>query len=346
MYNCIKLLVFKTDPELAHKLAIKTIKYNFLIDRSVKPEWKPVLSQKYFDLDFNSPVGLAAGFDKNGETTHSIHMNGFGFAEIGTVTPKPQSGNPKPRLFRLIEDESLINRLGFNNNGIRATIDHIKSQSHKIPIGINIGPNKNSDNFINDYLQMLDLIYQNPSLFNYITINISSPNTPGLRDINLKDLLEQIESRLNTKTTKIPFFVKISPDMKENDLTDALQAILNSNVNGIIVSNTTIDRENIISKNHVEQGGLSGKKLFDKSTSLLSEVYKITQKKVLLIGVGGISNAHDVITKIRHGASLVQLYTGMIYHGLFLADKINNDLVQILKKDGVKNISELIGISS
>ena len=204
-YKYLKPLVFKTNPEIAHKAAIFSIKNNFIFDKKVHEYFKPYLSQKYFGLNFDSPVGLAAGFDKNGELTGKIHLNGFGFAEIGTTTPFPQIGNEKPRMFRLIEEEALINRLGFNNDGIYKLIENVEknSQQRKIPIGINIGPNKDSANFINDYLIMIEKIYEHHRLFNYITINISSPNTQGLRDLQQIESLMALLEAINNKTNKI-----------------------------------------------------------------------------------------------------------------------------------------------
>lgn len=353
LYKYLKHIVFKIHPEIAHSIAINMIKNNFLIDKKIHEYFKPYLSQNYFGIEFDSPIGLAAGFDKNGETVGKIHMNGFGFIEIGTTTPLPQDGNPKPRLFRSIKEEGLINRLGFNNDGIDKLIKNVRRNDHKLPIGINIGPNKNSKDFIQDYLILLEKVYYHRSLFKYITINISSPNTIGLRNLqqveNLTELLGQISKKIeglvevNNNVLKLPLFIKISPDLNENDISDIVNLTLKQNISGLVVSNTTIDKSNIDDRLKHETGGLSGRPLFDKSNKLLSEIYKITQNKILLVGVGGISSAEDVITKMRAGASLVQLYTAMIYQGLFLADKINRNLVIILQNEGIKNIREIIG---
>ena len=357
MYNYLKHLVFKINPEIAHKMAIKTIKHNCIFNHQVHEYFKPYLSQNYFGLTFNSPIGLAAGFDKNGETSGAIHLNGFGFAEVGTTTPFPQEGNEKPRLFRLIEEEALINRLGFNNSGIHDLIENVKNDSskRKIPLGINIGPNKDSKDFINDYLLMLEKIYENQHLFNYITINISSPNTPGLRDMQKVESLRELLKKINEKidgiisndethnTKKLPLFVKISPDLNENDLTDIIHVAISEKVSGLIVSNTTINKDHIKNPLKSQQGGLSGKPLFEKSTKLLSEIYKMTHGELFLIGVGGISTAEDVIEKMRAGASLVQLYTAIVYHGPFVANKINEDLVKYLQREKIDNVGMLVG---
>jgi dihydroorotate dehydrogenase len=348
-YKYLKPFVFKTDPEKAHCLALKTIKHNYIFDYSIQEYMKTYFSQNICGIQFDSPVGLAAGFDKNGELTGKIHLNGFGFAEIGTITPFPQAGNDKPRMFRAIEDEGLINRLGFNNKGIDALISNVRNnyEDKKIPIGINIGPNKNSQSFINDYEILIEKAYENKDLFDYITINISSPNTPGLRDLQQIDSLRNLLSQINNKIEKInsekplPIFLKISPDINEDDMTDIVHLSIEKKLSGLIVSNTTIDKSHISSQFQNEMGGLSGKPLFQKSTELLRQIYKQSEKKIVLIGVGGISSGQDCIEKIKAGASLVQLYTGMIYNGLFLADKINKELIEIFQREGIKHISEL-----
>ena len=349
-YKHLKHLVFKIDPEKAHCLAMQAIKHNCVFDYEVHDNFKHYLSQNICGIQFDSPIGLAAGFDKNGELTGKIHLNGFGFAEIGTVTPQPQVGNDKPRMFRVIENEGLINRLGFNNHGIDKLIHNVEKNKidKKIPIGINIGPNKNSENFVHDYEILIEKIYSHHEMFDYITINVSSPNTPGLRDLQKIDSLKELLSKINQKielinpTKRLPIFLKISPDNSENDVLDIIHIALNNNLSGLIVSNTTIDKSNIFSDELRNQaGGLSGKPLFEKSTELLRNIAIETKKKLILIGVGGVSSGQDCIDKIKAGASLVQLYTGMIYHGLFLANKINHEIVEICQKEGLGHISEL-----
>lgn len=348
-YRHLKPIVFKIDPEKAHNLALQAIKHNCIFDYQVQDYMKAYFSQEICGIKFDSPIGLAAGFDKNGELTGKIHLNGFGFAEIGTITPLPQYGNDKPRMFRVVEDEGLINRLGFNNKGIDELISNVRKshRNKKIPIGINIGPNKNSADFIHDYEILIEKVYLNSELFDYITINVSSPNTPGLRDLQKIDSLKELLSKVNRKVEKInpekrlSIFLKISPDINENDMTDIVNLSLENNLSGLIVSNTTVDKSGISSNLKNEMGGLSGKPLFNQSTDLLREIHKIVGKKIVLIGVGGISSGQDCLGKIKAGASLVQLYTGMVYHGLFLADKINKELVEIFQKEGIKHISEL-----
>ncbi len=349
-YKHLKHLVFKIDPEKAHYLAMKAIKHNCVFDYQIHDYFKSYLSQEICGIRFDSQVGLAACFDKNGELTGKIHLNGFGFAEVGTITPLPQSGNEKPRMFRAVDDEGLINRLGFNNDGIDKLISNVGASNNekKIPIGINIGPNKNSDDFINDYEILLEKIYHHSELFDYITINISSPNTPGLRDLQKIDSLNVLLLRINQKidsmnpSKKLPIFLKISPDNDENDVLDIIHLAVNNKLSGLIVSNTTIDKSSIRSDRlKGECGGLSGKPLFRKSTDLLRNIAIEAKNQLVLIGVGGVSSGADCVEKIKAGASLVQLYTGMVYHGLFLANKINHEVVEICQREGVNHILEL-----
>jgi dihydroorotate dehydrogenase len=361
--NFFKKIIFLIDPEKAHRMAVKVIKYNTLFDFSISEYMKPYLSQNIFGIDFYSPVGLAAGFDKNCELYSSVHKCGFGFSEMGTVTPLSQYGNQKPRIFRLIEDDALINSLGFNNEGIENFIKNaIFSKIKKIPIGINIGPNKDSIDFKEDYKILLDKIYENHFLFDYITINISSPNTKNLRDFHEKnminDLLETIFKTNNdsididqNNQDKLPIFLKISPDINfENEeyLQDFLDQILSyKEIKGLIISNTTIDKSLVNKKYYNFSGGVSGKPLFSKSTNLLKKIYSITRKyDIKLIGVGGVFSAEDAYCKIKSGASLVQLYTSMIYKGPFIANEINRGLIRMIQNDGFLNIKDVVGIDA
>jgi dihydroorotate dehydrogenase len=320
---------------------------------------QPYLSQKMFELNFQSPLGLAAGFDKNCELSSSIHKCGFGFAECGTVTPFPQEGNEKPRVFRLQKEEALINALGFNNDGIDKFLKNLAiAENKKIPVGINIGPNKKSINFLDDYIVLLDKIYEQSYLFDYITINISSPNTERLRNFHdeelLSDLLKKIDEKNKELSVKkniqeIPVFLKISPDIDQDHdkIMSFLDIISKFNIKALIVGNTTIDRVGIDDKYTGYKGGLSGRPLFQKSTDLLKLIYsKLKDEDIKLIGVGGISSAEDAYKKIKAGASLIQLYTSMIYKGPFIANDINRGLVKLLQNDGFDNISEAIGVEA
>ena len=337
-------------PEFAHSFTINALKYFKLRNQSYDDQ---ILSQHLFGLDFPNPIGLAAGFDKNAEIIKSMFSLGFGFVEVGTVTPMPQKGNPKPRVFRLKEDKAIINSLGFNNKGSKTVkqniIKYIKSSKDNKLIGVNIGKNKSSINSINDYLLCMDEL---GSVANYITINISSPNTEGLRDLQLRGNIEELIKKINKKResfdtiNKKPILIKISPDLNDDQLRDIALISLANNVDGLIITNSTIERQSTIkSQNKNKIGGLSGKPLFNKSNTILKKMYTLTNGQISLIGVGGISNGSECYEKIKSGASLTQLYTALIYSGPLLISQIKKELVDLIKTDGYKNISAVIGKS-
>ncbi len=337
-------------PELAHSITINALKYFKYNVNSIND---PILSQHLIGLDFPNPIGLAAGFDKNAEVVKPMFELGFGFVEVGTITPLPQKGNLKPRIFRLEEDKAIINSLGFNNKGAKKVKKNIskvkKSFTENRILGVNIGKNKNSLNSIADYLYGIE---QLESLASYITINISSPNTEGLRDLQLRGNIENLIKQIVRKRDEIssinkkPIFIKISPDLNDNQLRDIALISLANNIDGLILSNTTINRPvNLISKNKIKNGGLSGKPLFEISNYILKKMYNLTNGQIILIGVGGISSGSDCYEKIKSGASLVQLYSALTYAGPLLISKIKNELVDLIKTDGYKNISEVIGKS-
>ena len=345
----IKILKF-LPPELAHSFSIQVLKYINLKYDSIND---PILSQHILGLDFPNPIGLAAGFDKNAEVISSMFSLGFGFIEVGTITPLPQNGNPKPRVFRLEEDKGIINSLGFNNKGIlkaKKNLIKLKSSSNKNRIvGVNLGINKNSKDSINDYLFGIESFC---NLANYITINISSPNTVGLRDLQLRGKIENLIKQVVLKRekidslTKIPIFIKISPDLNDDQLRDLALISLANNIDGLIITNTTINRpNNLLSKNKNFKGGLSGKPLFQASNKILKKMYNLTNGQIILIGVGGISSGSDCYEKIKSGASLIQLYSALTFSGPSLISKIKKELVDLIKTDGYKNISDLIGKS-
>ena len=343
MYNKIRSLIFKLDPETAHNLAIQTLKLNKFNKR--KKEYNKKLSSEIFGKQVDNPIGLAAGFDKNAEVYNSIFNLGFGFVEVGTITPLKQYGNPKPRVFRLEEDEALINRLGFNNSGAENISQRIKQNPPKGFFGINIGPNKESKDKINDYLICLKKFY---NLADYITINISSPNTENLRELHdhekLDNLLESINNEKKKLSTNVPIVVKISPDIDESEIDRTSELFINKNISAVIISNTTDKfRDNLKNANRLEKGGLSGKPLSIKSDLLIQKFYKNLKGKVKIIGVGGIDSAIDVISKLRSGANLVQLYTGMVFKGPSIASKINTELDIMIEKEGFKNLNEIVG---
>ena len=348
MQNIIFKIIKSFPPEISHNITLKLLKLYPNYSRSFKD---PSLSQHLFGLDFINPLGMAAGFDKNAEVVNSLFNFGFGFVEAGTVTPKPQYGNDKPRIFRLKEDFALINHLGFNNKGSEYVEKKLKKinlnfLSNRI-LGINIGKNKETENYIDDYNYCLEKL---GPLAHYVSINISSPNTPGLRDLQHRGQIEKLILSIKDKKNSIqklkntPIFFKIAPDMDEEQIRDIALMSLANNIDGLIISNSTIARPEILNSSFKnEVGGLSGKPLFIKSTLMLKKIYTLTNGQIPLIGVGGISNALECYEKIKAGASLVQIYTSLTYQGPKIVNKILMELVNLLKTDGYNNIKEAIG---
>ena len=343
MFNILRPLIFKFSPEVAHSLAIKALKLNNI--PYSKPKDNYILETTFCEKKLSSPIGVAAGFDKNAEVYNQLFNLGFGFVEVGTITPKPQFGNPKPRVFRLEEDEALINRLGFNNSGSEQISQTIKENNKKGFLGINIGPNKDSTNRIDDYLICFRKFY---NLADYITINISSPNTENLRDFHNQDelnsLIDKLKNEKKELNSNIPLAIKVSPDLNDDQINEVSKIIMEQEIGIIIVSNTTDkNRENLKNINKLEKGGLSGKPIEKISNEAISKFYKILKDKTKIIGVGGVSNGQDAFEKIISGATLVQLYTGMVYRGPRIASKISKELIDLLKNKGFKNVSEAIG---
>ena len=343
MFNILRPLIFKFSPEVAHSLAIKALKLNNI--PYTKPKDNHILETTFCEKKLSSPIGVAAGFDKNAEVYNPLFNLGFGFVEVGTITPKPQFGNPKPRVFRLEEDEALINRLGFNNSGSEQISKRIKENNKKGFLGINIGPNKDSTDRVEDYLICFRKFY---NLADYITINISSPNTENLRDFHNQDELNSLIDKLKNEKKKlnsnIPLAIKVSPDLNDDQINEVSKIIMEQEIGIIIVSNTTDkNRENLKNINKLEKGGLSGKPIEKISNEAISKFYKILKDKTKIIGVGGVSNGQDAFEKIISGATLVQLYTGMVYRGPRIASKISKELIDLLKNKGFKNVSEAIG---
>jgi len=343
-YQIINKLINIFDPELSHSLAIFSLKYLFWSTRVDEDD--PILSVKVFGKKFKNPVGLAAGFDKNADVYEKFSSLGFSFSEIGTVTPRPQVGNLKPRVFRLNEDLAVINRLGFPNEGmskIRSKIQHKLSNGI---LGINIGPNKESTSRIKDYLETFKNFYD---ISDYICINISSPNTESLRDFHETDQLESLLSevlslRKSLKST-VPVILKISPDIKEKEISEICNVILKYNIDGITISNTTVrQRENLRNQGKNEQGGLSGVPLQNLSNNLIKKFYKIIGKKIPIVGVGGVNSGKSAYEKIRSGATLLQLYTGLVFNGPFIAKNIKKNLALLLRQDGFKSLEEAVGV--
>lgn len=337
--------LFRLDAELAHGAALNALKSGLL--PVAKPKADHRLAVTVADIEFPNPLGIAAGFDKNAEVPDALMRIGFGFAEVGTVTPKPQSGNPKPRVFRLVEDRAIINRLGFNNDGHDAACTRLTARRGRGGIvGVNIGANKDSTDRSQDYVTGIARFF---SLATYFTVNISSPNTPGLRDLqaraSLADLLRRVMGERNRQAERsgktVPVFLKIAPDLVEGDLDDVAAEVLANKLEGVIVSNTTLSRLGLASSNSRESGGLSGAPLFERSTAVLAKMRQRLGKGVALVGVGGVNSAASCLTKIEAGADLVQLYTGLVYEGPTLPGTILGGLSNHLDKSGVSKLSYL-----
>jgi dihydroorotate dehydrogenase len=345
MFSKFRSLIFKIDPETAHNLAIKSLKFNLTPNLMDENKDNPMFKSTLFGKEIDNPIGIAAGFDKNAEVYNSLFKLGFGFVEVGTVTPFEQYGNPKPRVFRLVEDEALINRLGFNNLGAKNVSDRIRSNTSLGLLGINIGPNKDSADRLNDYLIGLRAFHD---IADYITINISSPNTENLRNFHdetkFDELMNLIQEEKIKIKSKIPIVVKISPDISENQIEIISKILLDYKVSAIIVSNTTEkNREKLNNILKHQKGGLSGKPLEEEANDLISKFYKLLEGKIEIIGVGGVDSGESALKKFLAGASYIQLYTGMVFQGPNIVGKIKKELKEILKAEGIKNFREIIG---
>jgi len=345
MYKLIRPLFFQFDPEKIHHFVTAGLKlFNRLpgaaaLSRTVFSIENSVLEREVFGLKFKNPVGLAAGFDKNAEMMGEMANLGFGFVEIGTVTPLPQPGNPKPRMFRLKEDAGLINWMGFNNLGVDVVAERLRRYRKSTPhtplliIGGNIGKNKNTSNedAVSDYVKCFDRLFD---VVDYFVVNVSSPNTPGLRELQekepLKKLLQTLQQRNKKNDISRPVLLKIAPDLTNEQLDDIIEIVKESGIAGVIATNTTISREglNHPGKNKNETGGLSGKPLSKRSTEVIRYLSARSEKAFPIIGVGGIHSAKDALEKLEAGASLIQLYTGFIYEGPGLIKKINQSLLK------------------
>ena len=330
------------DAETAHGLAITALKSGLASAPAAMPD--PQLEVQAFGLSFPNPVGLAAGFDKDAEVPDAILRLGFGFAEVGTVTPLAQSGNPRPRMFRLSADRGVINRLGFNNQGHAAALARLQARPKSGIVGVNIGANKDSSDKIADYELGVRAFAH---LASYLTVNVSSPNTPGLRGLQDRDALEELLSRALAAradaAAEPPVLLKIAPDLDDEALHDIAEVVIAAGIDGVIVSNTTISRPPLKSPERDEQGGLSGAPLFDLSTQILAKFYLATNGKIPLIGVGGVDSGSAAWEKLRAGASLVQIYSGMVYEGPGLARNIGQHLSQQLERSGYDTLSAVTG---
>ncbi len=345
-YQTIKRVLFNFEPETAHTIAgvgLKSLAYAPTILKALKNYYfvtNPILSQDIFGREFKNPIGLGAGFDKNGEYITATPTLGFGFTEIGTVTPKPQNGNPKPRLFRLKEDKSLQNAMGFNNYGADYMLKRLDNlYFFDYPIGINIGKNKITpeDRAIDDYKILLEKFKDYGT---YMVINISSPNTPNLRDLQNEKFINELFSVAKEITTK-PILLKIAPDMEEKQAISLCKSAVSAGASGIIATNTTIDYS--LTSHAKDFGGISGELLKEKSFKIFQAIGKELYGKTILISVGGVSSASEAYRRIKAGASLIQIYTGLIYNGAYMIREINQELTELIRADGYSNITEVIG---
>ncbi len=347
-FDLARAFLLKLDPEKAHELTLLSLEQGFH-PRAVEAD-DPRLAQRIWGLLFPNPVGVAAGFDKNGRVAQALLAIGFGFAEVGTVTPRPQSGNPRPRIFRLIEDRAVINRLGFNSEGHEAVLARLKKRAEGGGvIGVNLGANADSEDKLADYVAGVKAF---AGVADYFVVNISSPNTPGLRDLQKPEALDALFARLMDARHagiaaghgRVPILVKLAPDIADEDLEGVVASLVRNSVEGIIISNTTIARPGLKHVEHAkEAGGLSGAPLFARSTRMLARVYQMTAGTVPLIGVGGVDSGERAVEKMRAGASLVQLYTGLVYEGPELLAEIKRALIDELDRAGAASISELVG---
>src|SRR5216684_961247 len=335
------------DPEDAHRLAIQGLR--LLPPIRPRPD-DAKLAVRAFGLNFTNPIGMAAGFDKSAEVPDSLLRLGFGFVEVGTVTPKPQAGNPRPRLFRLERDEAVVNRMGFNNDGAEAVLRRLAGRAHQGGIvGVNVGANKDSADRVADYVKLIEIF---APVASYFTVNVSSPNTPGLRNLQqasaLDDLLAKVidaRERVRQNSGETPVLLKIAPDLSLTELDDVVHIARSRRIDGMIVGNTTLARPSTLRQQTraKEQGGLSGRPLFRLSTRMVAETYVRAEGAFPLVGVGGIDSGGAALTKIRAGASLIQLYSSLIYKGLHLVEDIKNDLASTLLRTGRDSLSEIVG---
>lgn len=343
-------LLHTLEPERAHRLTLWALRHGLVPAQRQAPDLR--LAVDLWGQRFASPLGLAAGFDKDAEVVGPVLSLGFGFTEVGSLTPRPQPGNPRPRLFRLTEDQAVINRMGFNNGGIAAAAKRLRAwrdgTQGKSPglLGINLGKNKDSADAAADYAQGAALL---GPLADYLVINVSSPNTPGLRALQGRGELERLIAAVQDTlpASAPPLVLKIAPDLTPEDRADIAAVVLQAPLQGLIVSNTTIGRPHSLkSRYRTEIGGLSGRPLMEPSTELLAEMYRLTEGRMPLIGTGGIASGEDAYRKIRAGACLVQLYTALVFHGPALVQRIHRDLAACLERDGYDRLGQAIGVDS
>lgn len=352
MYKLMKPLLFKMDPEEAHGKTINVLKLtqnHSLFLSTIKRFFyykHASLTQHIKDITFPNPIGLAAGFDKSCEVPKALEMAGFGAIELGGITPKPQDGNPKPRMYRLLEDDALINRMGFNNLGMNKALSNLRRFAYSLPIGLNVGVNKITpyEERYQDYIKVIDTFKNDVT---YFTVNISSPNTANLQNFHDKDeftmLCQAITDYKEQQHLQIPIFIKLTSDLETSELKHILPSIVET-FDGIVLANTTQKRDNLTSQHKNETGGLSGKPLFKRNLELIKWTYKETNGNFLIIGTGGIFTTEDVITMLRSGASLVQIYSSLVLQGPGLTKRLNKELAAYLAQHNYNNVSEIIGL--
>ncbi len=349
-YALVRPLLFRLPAERAHRLALGAVEARLdrlLLGRTPRPA-PPILAQSLWGREFPNPIGLAAGFDKNARVADHLRRWGFGFVEIGTVTPRPQPGNPPPRLYRLTEDRAIVNRMGFDSDGLAAVVRRLARRRQPGVLGVNLGTNRDTADAAADYEAG---IRGAAGLADYLVVNVSSPNTPGLRDWQRRARLEALLGRLivarNATAPRSPLLLKIAPDLSRAERRDIAEVACATGIDGLVVANTTVARPAGLESRHAsEAGGLSGRPLFAPSTALLAEMHRLTEGRLPLIGVGGIADAADAYAKIRAGASLVQLYTALVFSGPALIRRIERDLARLLRADGFGSIVEAVGAAN
>ena len=343
-------LLLALDAETAHGVAIRALAAG--VHPRCRRRDDPRLQRRIWDLDFSNPVGMAAGFDKNGEVPDALLACGFGFVEIGTVTPRPQAGNPRPRLFRLPQDRAVINRMGFNNDGHRAVLSRLGKRRRRGIVGVNIGANKDSADRIGDYVAGVTAF---APVADYLTVNVSSPNTPGLRALQAADTLGELLGAVMAARNgvadeggrKVPVLLKIAPDLRDEEVAALVATAMEGGIDGMIVSNTTTAREGLSERRSArEAGGLSGRPLFNRSTRMLARVRQAAGPELPLIGVGGIDSPQAAWEKITAGADLVQLYTGLVYEGFGLVERIKREFLRRIEREGHRDLAAAVGTAS
>jgi dihydroorotate dehydrogenase len=348
LYPLIRPVLRRLPREAAHELSLRALEAGLgrlLAAPAVPRPDPPILAQNLWGLDFANPIGLAAGYDKDARIPEAMHRLGFGFVEVGTVTPRPQPGNPKPRLFRLDEDRAIVNRMGFNSGGLEEVVARLSRSTGAGIVGVNLGKNRDSTDAAADYAHG---IRRTTGLADYLVVNISSPNTPGLRDLQARRALDSLLRHLinvrGETGRQVPLLLKIAPDLTSAERFDIAEVALDTGIDGLIVANTTVERPaDLVSRCAAEAGGLSGHPLFALSTAVLADMYRLTQGRLPLIGVGGVASAPDAYAKIRAGASLIQLYTALVFDGPAVVGRIKREFAALLRRDGFGSITQAIG---